>query len=81
MQKQLSECSAAAKEANNLFTVVYVNAVQIMQQQVCGEDQPGHTPRRRHSQDTTQGCIPLEQTARGTVAGLCSGRDPLAQRD
>ena len=23
MQKQLSECSAAAKEANNLFTVVH----------------------------------------------------------
>ena len=54
--------------------VRHINAAQIMQQQVRIDNQPGHAPRRRHSQDTTQGCIPLEPKTRGTVAGLCSGK-------
>ena len=61
--------------------VRHINLGQIKQKQVHGDHQPGYAPRRRHSQDNNRGCILLEPTAHGTVAGLCSGRYPMAQRD
>ena len=74
------ECSSLLTECMPA-DVRHVNAARVMQQQVRADNRPSHTPKGRRGQDTTQGCIPLEPTAQDTLAGLCSGRNPMVLRD